>query len=41
MPEGVVKVKNWKEMRKISAEDHRKFDALFKARMRRLSQGIQ
>ena len=41
VPEGVVKVKNWKEMKRISAEDHKVFDALFKARMRRLSKGIQ
>ena len=38
---GITKVKSWKEMRRIMAEDHKEFDALFKARMRRLSKGIQ
>ncbi len=38
---GITTVKSWKEMRRIVAEDHKVFDALFKARMRRLSKGIQ
>ena len=38
---GITRVKSWKDMRRIVAEDHKVFDALFKARMRRLSKGIQ